>query len=504
MFKKYKVYFISISICLAFTLWGIIPESVLGTYSLTHATALAQQVISGGFGWLYTLLMIAFIIICVYLMFSKYGDIKLGQEDDEPQFGYVSWIAMLFSAGMGIGLIFWGVSEPIMHLHEPAVASNDMIANASSSMNYSFFHWGFQPWSLYAFLGLVIAYNTFRHNRPALISESVVYLFKEEKRARIATITNVIAIIATVFGVATSLGLGAQQISGGLNYLFEGIPNNFQVQLIVIILVTIMYLTSASTGLDKGVKLLSNANVVFATLLMAAVLFMGPTAYLLDLFVQSVGDYLQKLPDMSFNMSVFDQSGRDWINQWTLFYWAWWISWSPYVATFIARISKGRTIKEFVGGVLIVPTIFALIWFTVFGGTAIWQEMFNNADIYNVIQSKGMEVGLFSMLGNYGYFGMILTGLALLLISSFFITSADSATFVLGMFSSDGDLHPKKNIKITWGLIQSSIAVILLYAGGLGTLQAVSVLSSFPFIFIILLMIVQFFKTLAKDNRVSL
>ncbi|MFV0560487.1 MAG: BCCT family transporter [Enterococcus sp.] len=501
MFKQYKVYFISIFICLAFTVWGIIPESVLGTYSLTHVTALAQQIISGGFGWLYTLLMVGFIFVCVYLMFSKYGEIKLGTEEDEPQFGYISWIAMLFSAGMGIGLIFWGVSEPIMHLHEPASASTDMIANARSSMTYSFFHWGLQPWALYAFLGLVIAYNTFRHNRPALISESVVYLFKEERRSRIATITNVIAIIATIFGVATSLGLGAQQISGGLNYLFAGIPNNFSVQFIVIVLVTIMYLTSASTGLDKGVKLLSNANVVFATLLMAAVLFLGPTAYLLDLFVQSLGDYIQKLPELSFNMSIFDQHGRDWINQWTLFYWAWWISWSPYVATFIARISKGRTIKEFVGGVLIVPTLFALIWFTVFGGSAIWQEMFNNTSIFNVIQEKGMEVGLFSLLENYGTFGMILTGLALLLISSFFITSADSATFVLGMFSSEGNLYPKKRIKITWGLIQSSIAVILLYAGGLETLQAVSVLSSFPFIFIILLMSVQFFKTLFKDKR---
>lgn len=362
---------------------------------------------------------------------------------------------------------------------------------------------GLQPWALYAFLGLVIAYNTFRHNRPALISESVVYLFKEEKRRRVADITNIIAIIATVFGVATSLGLGAQQISGGLNYLFEGIPNNFTVQLIVIVIVTILYLTSATTGLDKGVRILSNANVIFACLLMLAVLLIGPASFLLDLFVQSVGNYIQELPALSFHMSIFDGNGREWINRWTLFYWAWWISWSPYVSTFIARISKGRTIKEFLSGVIIVPTLFAFLWFTVFGGSAIWQEMFNNAEIFNVIQEKGVEIGLFSMLENYGTMGKILTGLAMLLISSFFITSADSATYVLGMFSSEGDLVPKKRIKVSWGLIQSSIAIILLYAGGLEALQAVSVLSSFPFIFIIILMIIQFFKTLTADKRLN-
>lgn len=503
MLKKYKVYIISIVVCLFFTIWGVTPQSVLGKFSLNEVTMVAQRFISNEFGWLYTLLMLSFIILCVFLMFSKYGDIKLGKESDIPQFGYVSWIAMLFSAGMGIGLIFWGVSEPIMHLYEPAVESDNLIQSARLSMNYTFFHWGLQPWSLYAFLGLIIAYNTFRHDRPALISESVIYLFKEKHRPKVTTVTNIIAIIATVFGVATSLGLGAQQISGGLNYLFKGIPNTFYVQFIVIIIVTILYLTSAMTGLDRGVKILSNTNVVFVCLLMFVVLFIGPTSFLLDLFVQSVGNYIQELPVLSFHMSIFDESGREWINSWTLFYWSWWISWSPYVSTFIARISKGRTIKEFIGGVLIIPTIFAFLWFTIFGGSAIWQEMFNHVDIFSVIQEKGVEIGLFSMLENYGSFGKILTGLAMLLVSSFFITSADSATYVLGMFSSEGELVPTKRVKVSWGIVQSSIAIILLYAGGLETLQAVSVLSSFPFIFIIILMMVQFFKTISKDYRIS-
>ncbi|MGX7024851.1 BCCT family transporter [Vagococcus hydrophili] len=502
--KNYKVYNISLIICVFFTLWGILPERILGKATLGNVTAKSQSFISNEFGWLYTLLMLSFIVICFYLMFSKYGQIKLGKPEDKPQFSYISWLAMLFSAGMGIGLIFWGVSEPIMHLHEPAIASTDTIKNAKNSMNYTFFHWGLQPWSLYAFLGLIIAYQTFRHGRPALISESVTPLFKEKHRSKVADITNIIAIIATVFGVATSLGLGAQQISGGLNYLNKGIPNGFITQLIVIIIVTILFLISATSGLDKGVKILSNANVFFAILLMLVVLLIGPTSFLLDLFIQSTGQYIQNLPSLSFRMAPFDVEAREWINRWTLFYWAWWISWSPYVSSFIARISKGRTIKEFIGGVLIIPTVFAFLWFTVFGGSAIYQELFNQVDIFNVINSEGVEIGLFSLFENYGDFGKILTGLSMLLISSFFITSADSATFVLGMFSSGGELVPSKRIRVTWGLIQSSIAIVLLYAGGLKALQAVSVLASFPFIFIIILMSVNFFRSLSKDDRVTL
>lgn len=498
--KNYTAYLVSVVICLAFTVWGIIPSSVTGRFAMGNVAEYLQALISNNFGWLYVLLMVAILLFVVYLLVSKYGNVKLGKEDDEPDFSYFSWVAMLFSAGMGIGLIFWGVAEPVMHLHDPAVPSENMLENARSSMTYTFFHWGLQPWALYAFIALIIAYTTFRKGRPALISESVAPLFPERHQKRVSTIVNVIAILATAFGVATSLGLGAQQISGGLNFLTPHIPNTFWVQLIVIVLVTILYLISATTGLDKGVKILSNLNIVLAVLLMLAVLFLGPTAFLLDMFVQSIGNYFQRLPEMSFRLAPLNPERRTWINDWTIFYWAWWISWAPYVSSFIARISKGRTIREFIGGVLIIPTTFTFLWFAVFGGTGIWQELFTNNSLIQVITEKGTETGLFAMLENFGSTGKIITGIAILLISTFFITSADSATYVLAMFSSNGNLNPHARVKLIWGIIQSSIAAILLYAGGLEALQAVAVLASFPFLFVVFLMFTMFYKWLQKEK----
>ena len=498
--NNYYTYFVALVLCLLFTIWGIFPESMVGRFSLNAVTTMLQEKVTRNFGWLYVLLMAAVVLICIWLFFSKYGKIKLGKDEDQPQFSYLSWLAMLFSAGMGIGLIFWGVAEPINHLHAPAMPSNDSIVNARESMKYTFFHWGLQPWALYALLGLILAYTTFRKGRPALISEAVTPLFAEKRKKTVAFITDFIAIVATVFGVATSLGLGAKQIVGGLHFLNHHIPNTFWVQFIVIIVVTILYMISAATGLEKGVQWLSNLNVIFAILLLLIILFLGPTSYLLDVFVQSVGDYLQALPKMSFRMSAFDVAGRDWINEWTLFYWAWWIAWSPYVASFIARISKGRTIREFVIGVVLVPTVFTFLWFTVFGGTAMWQEMFENSHLMQTMTDLGKETGLFAMLDHFGSLSKIIIGLAILLIASFFVTSADSATFVLGMFSSNGNLAPSQTIKVIWGVIQSAIAVILLYAGGLETLESVSILSSFPFLFVILLMIIQFIRALRKEK----
>lgn len=327
--KNYTAYISSVVICILFTIWGAIPGSFLGKFSMNRVAEVVQNFISKEFGWLYVLLMVVILMVIIYLLFSKYGNIKLGRQDDEPEFNYFSWIAMLFSAGMGIGLIFWGVAEPVMHLHDPAIPSSDMVKNARESMTYTFFHWGLQPWALYALIGLIIAYTTFRKNKPAIISESVTPLFPKRYKGTIATIVDTIAIIATVFGVATSLGLGAQQITGGLSFSLSSIPNTFAVQLVVIVVVTVLYLISATTGLDKGVKILSNTNIVLAILLMLAVLFIGPTAYLLDLFVQSVGNYFQKLPEMSFRLAAFSSENREWIDKWTIFYWSWWISWAP-------------------------------------------------------------------------------------------------------------------------------------------------------------------------------
>lgn len=498
--RKHTAYISAVVLCILFTLWGVLPDKWIGRYSMANVSELLQGKISSNFGWLFVFLMTTILLIVVYLMFSKYGDIKLGKPEDEPEFSYLTWVAMLFSAGMGIGLIFWGVSEPVMHLYEPAVPSSDLLRNARESMTYTFYHWGLQPWGFFGFIALIIAYTTFRKSRPALISESVAPLFPEKYRSKISTGVNIIALIATAFGVATSLGLGAQQIAGGLNFLSPKIPNTFIVQLVIIVAVTGLYLFSATSGLEKGVKFLSNANVILAVLLLTGVLLIGPTAFLLDLFVQSIGNYLQKLPQISFRMAAFDPGQRDWLNEWTIFYWAWWISWAPSVSSFIARISKGRTIREFIGGVLVVPTVVTLLWFSVFGGTGIWQEVFVDNHIIKTILEKGTETGLFAMLENYGSLGKILAGLSILLISTFFITSADSATYVLAMFSTNGNLNPPARIKVIWGIIQSSIACILLYAGGLDALQAVAILAAFPFLIVVIFMAINFFRWLQEEK----
>jgi len=498
--RNYTAYIVSVIICIVFTLWGALPADALGNFAMINVAGFLQGIISNQFGWFYVLLMSALLLFVIFLLFSKYGNIKLGKDDDEPEFSYMSWIAMLFSAGMGIGLVFWGVSEPVMHYHNPAIPSINPLENAQAAITFTYFHWGLHPWALYALIALIIAYTTFRKGRPGLINESVTPLFLEEHKDKVGTIVNVIAIISTAFGVATSLGLGAQQITGGLNFLNDSIPNTFWVQLIVILIVTVLYLISAVSGLDKGVRLLSNGNIILCALLMLSVLFLGPTSYLLDLFVQSIGRYFQQLPNMSFRLSAFNIENREWINDWTIFYWAWWMSWAPYVSSFIARISKGRTIKEFIGGVLIVPTAFTFLWFAVFGGNGIWQELFSDSQLIAVITERGTETGLFAMLANFGSLGRIITGIAILLISTFFITSADSATYVLAMFSTNGNLNPRARVKLTWGIIQSSIAAILLYAGGLEAVQAIAVLGSFPFVFVIILMVITFYKWLKEEK----
>ncbi|WP_114571299.1 BCCT family transporter [Exiguobacterium flavidum] len=497
--KLTTVFKISVVFCLLFTIWGILPDSALGSASLLNVTSKAQAFLTARFGWLYLLSMSAFLLIALFLIFSRFGSIRLGKDTDRPDFGLISWFAMLFSAGMGIGLVFWGVSEPLTHFHTPPVPTADEANAARLAMRYSFFHWGLHPWALYAMVGLAIAYSTFRKGRPATIGDTVASLMHSRYEVFGKNTVEILAIVATTFGVATSLGLGAQQISGGFHFLIPGIPNSFLTQLVIILIISVLYMYSAASGLDKGIRILSNANIIAALLLMVGVLLVGPGSFIMDLFVQTSGAYLQNLPVMSFRAAAFEPGEREWINSWTIFYWAWWISWSPFVGTFIARVSRGRTIREFVIGITLVPTVFGLLWFTVFGGTAIWSEMFDNANLIGVVNDNGIETGLFALLETFGGFGTVLSILAVLLITTFFITSADSATYVLGMLSSGGSLTPSLRIKLTWGVIQSSIAAVLLSTGGLGTLQAAAILAAFPFVFVVILMIVSLFKDLSDE-----
>jgi glycine betaine transporter len=497
--KKFnKVFIISVIISLIFIAWGVFAPENLQT-----STTKIQTFLQIKFGWFYLLSATGFLTFSIFLIFSKYGSIKLGKDDDEPEFSTLTWFAMLFSAGMGIGLVFWGAAEPIFHFYEPPTGEGQTAESARVALRYSFFHWGLHPWGIYTVIALSLAYFKFRKGAPGLISYIFEPLLGDRVKGPIGKLIDIIAVIATIFGVATSLGFGAAQISGGISYLFVDIPNTFFTQLIIILIVTVLFTISASTGLDKGIAILSNLNIILAVGLMLFLLFAGPTNFIMDFFTQTIGGYLQNLTSMSFRLGPLNESRSDWIQSWTVFYWAWWIAWAPFVGTFIARVSKGRTIREFVLGVLIVPSIFGALWFSVFGGSGIYLEMFEGVSIYNVMTDLGTEIALFSVLEHYPL-GWLMSLLAIFLISTFFITSADSATFVLGMLTTNGGLNPPNSIKFIWAIIISASATILLYSGGLAALQTASIIAAFPFAIILIMMLFSLTKALnieVKNKR---
>jgi len=499
MIKASRVFYISAVIAILFIIWGVIPDSTLPNANLDNVTSIIQGFFVDKFGWFYLLSTTGLLVFAIYLIFSKYGKIKLGKPNDKPEFSYITWFAMLFSAGMGIGLVFWGAAEPLSHLNEPPFGSANTPEAAKTALQHSFFHWGLHPWAVYATLGLALAYFNFRKQSPGLISSILEPLFGNKIKGAWGTIIDTVVVFATVFGVATSLGFGAIQISGGLSYVF-GINKTFSLQLTIIVVVTVLFMTSAMTGLNRGIKYLSNTNIVLAIALMLSLLFLGPTTFIMDFFTSTFGSYIQELPSMSLRMSPFSEEGRSWLNDWTIFYWAWWIAWSPFVGTFIARVSRGRTIREFVLGVLMVPTIFGAIWFAVFGGTAINLEMFTGANLTEVANDLGTESVLFALFEEIPY-GIVLSLIGILLISTFFVTSADSATFVLGMQTTGGSLFPPNRIKFAWGILQSGAAAVLLWQGGLEALQTASIIVALPFSVILILVIISLFKAFQQEGK---
>lgn len=487
------VYRISIFITILFVLWGAFAPKNLGA-----VTNEAFSFTIDNFGWLYLFLALGFLIFAFYLAFSRFGSIRLGSDDDEPEYSNLSWFAMLFSAGMGIGLVFWGVAEPISHYMTPPYGDPRTAEAARLALRYSFFHWGLHPWAIYTIISLSLAYFQYRKGYSGLISSTFYPLLKDKVKGPIGKVIDILAIIATVFGVATSLGLGALQINGGLSHLF-GISTSVSWQIIIIAIVTVLYLISATTGLDKGILILSNGNLILALLLLLFTLILGPTSFIFDTFTVSIGAYIQNLLQMSLRLTPFQNN--PWIGTWTLFYWAWWIAWAPFVGMFIARVSKGRTIKEFVLGVLLIPSLFSFIWFSVFGGSALHLEMFEGKNITQAVESD-ITSALFITLEGLPL-GYIVSVIATLLIITFFITSADSATFVLGMLSSDGDLNPTNKVKFSWGILQSSIAIVLLLSGGLESLQTASIISALPFGIIMALMCLSVYKALNQEVKLA-
>jgi len=449
------------------------------------------------FGWYYMTIFTVILFFCIFLGLSPIGKLKLGKPDDEPEFRTISWLAMLFSAGMGIGLVFYGSGEPISHFLAPPTADPETKAALVEAMRSTFLHYGFHPWAVYGIVALALAYSQFRKGEVGLISKTLRPILGDKVDGPIGNVVDVLSVFATIIGVAVSLGVGAMQINGGLNYLF-GIPSNSLVQGIIIAIVTVLFLISAWSGLSKGIQYLSNLNMILAGLLFVAVLILGPTLLILNMVPTATGDYLNTLVFNSLDVAPLNEQKHEWMQSWTIYYWGWWMSWSPFVGIFIARISRGRSIREFVFAVLLVPTIVSIFWFTSFGLTGI-ETGLNTPQIFEM----PLETQLFGIFNELPI-GVILSFITLALIASFFITSADSATFVLGMQTAFGTLSPAGFVKIVWGLALSAIAYVLLLAGGetgLNALQSAAIISALPFSVVVILMMIAFYKDANQERK---
>ncbi|WP_078594324.1 glycine betaine uptake BCCT transporter [Evansella clarkii] len=490
MKKVTAVFWISVIISIIFILWGVISPAHLGSVMNTALGFFLEN-----FGWFYQISATFFLVFALFLIFSRYGKIKLGKDEDKPEFSRPTWFAMLFSAGMGIGLLFFGVSEPISHYANPPFIEGSTEEAAILSLRYTYLHWGFHAWAIYATIALGLAYFKFRKGYPGLMSATLRPIIGKKSEGRTGKIIDIVAVFATLFGVCASLGLGAAQINGGLSYL-TGIPNNFTIQLIIISIVTVLFMISAGTGIKRGIKYLSNTNLVLAVVLFLAVIILGPTIFLLDLFTTTFGSYVQNLPAMGLRLSPFDRENAAWLQGWTIFYWAWWIAWAPFVGTFIARVSKGRTIREFVIAVLVAPTIVCTLWFCVFGGTGIFYEYNLGVDV----SGQTLETALFFVFQQLPLSG-ILSVITILLITTFFITSADSATFVLGMQTTNGSTEPPNMVKYSWGIILAAAAVVLMASGGLEGLQTAIIVSAFPLTFVLFLMCFSMIKAFRTEVK---
>jgi choline/glycine/proline betaine transport protein len=447
-------------------------------------------------GWLFVFSVNFILIFVIYLAFSKFGKIRLGGKDAEPEFKTVSWFSMLFSAGMGIGLLFWSVAEPITHFGAPPNADANTIEAAREAMNFSFLHWGFHPWAIYALVGLALAFFTYSRGLPLTI-RSVFYPFLGDKiYGIIGDIIDIFAVLATLFGLATSLGFGVQQVAAGLEQVF-GFSSGTTTQVLLIAGITLIATISVVLGVDKGVKVLSEWNIRIAVLLLGLVLILGPTLFIFESYFENLGNYFSSVVEISlWNESL---TGGDWQNSWTIFYWGWWISWSPFVGTFIARISKGRTLKEFILGVLIVPTLITFFWVTAFGSSALDMVM-NGNDAVAVAVDNDVATALFVFFEDFP-FTMGLNIVAIILIMGFFITSSDSGSLVIDNLTSGGKIDAPVGQRIFWAITEGAVAAVLLIGGGLGALQTAAIASGLPFAIILLVMCYSLYKGLKDEVK---
>ena len=489
------LFVVTAAIALAFVAWGFADASSLGSAS-TSALGWVEH----NTGWLFVLLASGFVVYVLWLAAGKYGRIPLGADDEEPEFKTVSWVAMMFSAGMGIGLMFYGVSEPLSHFitPPPGTVEGNSDAALQTAMATTLFHWTLHPWAIYAVVGIAIAYGTFRRGRSQLISSAFAPLLGRRTEGPLGKVIDGLAIFATLFGSAASLGLGALQIGSGVTILGWLDKTGNAVLVGVIAILTAAFVASAVSGVAKGIQWLSNINMVLAIALAAFVFVVGPTVLILNLVPTAIGDYLRDLPEMAARTEA---SGGDamatWLSSWTVFYWAWWISWTPFVGMFIARISRGRTIRQFVTGVLLVPSMVSLVWFCIFGGAAIDTQR-NGVDIAGQSTTEGQ---LFGMLENFPL-SSVTTILVVVLVAIFFVSGADAASIVMGTLSQRGAIEPRKPIVIFWGVLTGAVAAVMLLVGGGGAkalqgLQNLTIVAALPFAIVMVGLAV----ALAKDLR---
>ncbi|MGY0633755.1 BCCT family transporter [Luteimonas sp. A478] len=456
----------------------------------------AQAWVGQEAGWFTILAVAGFLVFIVGVAVSSLGKIRLGPDHSTPDYSYVTWFAMLFAAGMGIGLMFFGVAEPVMHYVDPPVGDPMTVAAARQSMRITFFHWGIHAWAIYGVVALSLAYFAFRHGLPLRIRSSLYPLIGERIYGPIGHAVDTFAVLGTMFGLATSLGFGVIQINAGLNYLL-GIPVGVMTQVILIIVITLIATASVVSGLDKGIRRLSELNMLMAVVLLAFVLIAGPTVHLLQALVQNTGMYASNLFSMTFNLYAYEPTS--WLGGWTLFYWGWWIAWSPFVGMFIARISRGRTVREFVTGVLLVPLGFTFLWMTVYGNTALHMVAIEGITGLSDAVAADTSVALFRFLEELPLTAVTST-LGVLLVAIFFVTSSDSGSLVIDMLTSKFEEESPVWQRIFWALLEGTVAIALLIAGGLGALQAATLASALPFTVIMLLMCWGLLRALRLDN----
>ncbi|QFR50156.1 BCCT family transporter [Sulfurimonas lithotrophica] len=472
------VFYPSVAVIFIMVVFAVIDPQDVGEIFSSIKQFIAQK-----FGWLYMLSVGVFTFFVLFLALSPYGRFKLGPDQSKPNFSYSSWFAMLFSAGMGIGLMFWSVAEPVMHYTSPPIGDGGTMQAAKDAMKITFFHWGFHAWAIYAVVGLVLAYFSFRHGLPLSVRSALYPLVGKKIYGSIGHTVDTVAVLGTILGVATSLGLGVMQVNAGLNYLFD-ITISTSVQVVLIAIITAMATVSVVLGLEGGIKKLSNLNLYLAASLLLFVLLAGPTFFLLDAWLQNIGNYLSDIVYMTFNQYAYNDT--KWMSSWTLFYWAWWIAWAPFVGMFIARVSRGRTIREFVFGVMFVPVGFTFIWMTVFGNTALDAIMNNGFVALSEAVSADVSTALFKFLEHFPMSSFV-SVVAMILVITFFVTSSDSGSLVVDTIASKTKLEAPVWQRIFWAVLEGVVAATLLLAGGLGALQSASITIALPFAVIMLI-----------------